>query len=63
MWCADLSIKKRHIQNIDFKPPGHITSFSTLCKILPLLEDSYKYKIREQFNEEFRIYTSGQHTV
>ena len=52
MWCAELSIKKRHIQNIDFKPPGHITSFSTLCKILSLLEDPYKYKVREQFNEE-----------
>ena len=52
MWCADLWIKKRHIENIDLKPPEHITSFSTLCKILSLLDDAYKYKIREQFNEE-----------
>ena len=49
MWCADLSIKKRHIENIDFK---HITSFSTLCKILSPLDDAYEYKIRGQLNEE-----------
>ena len=55
MWCAHLSIRKRHIENIDFKPPEHITSFSTLCKILSLLDDAYKYKIREQINEEDMI--------
>ena len=49
MWCADLSIKKRHIENIDFK---HITSLSTLCKILSPLDDAYEYKIRGQLNEE-----------
>ena len=51
MWCADFSFDK-HIENIDFKPTEHITSFSTLCKILSLLDDAYKYKIRGQFNEE-----------
>ena len=44
--------KETHIQNIDFKPPKHITSFSTLIgKILPLLDDACKYKIKELFNE------------
>ena len=46
-----ISITKRHVENIDFKPE-HITSLSTLCKILSLLDDAYKYKIREQINEE-----------
>ena len=46
MWCADLPIKKRRIQNIDFKLPSpHDAKY---CH----LEDSYKHKIREQFNEE-----------